>query len=271
MEPAFTEPVYYYDGVHADRKLVHLSLESEHLWIRGDAVDERWPYLSLRRVDDYGMHHLRLCSTSKPHARLTIADPELIRKVSVTLPPRVGGVRARAKPVSLVVWLLGAVATLGALFVLAPHFARPIVAVMPRSWDNALGAAFVDRLLDDDTRIGDREILGVVRRLLQRITSKNRVHAKVYLAREPYLNAIALPGGHIIVYCGLIEDLKSGDELAGILGHEIAHVQARHSTEALVRVLGVSVVFGALVGDFGGVAGGAAETLDALISSVTLL
>jgi predicted Zn-dependent protease len=46
-------------------------------------------------------------------------------------------------------------------------------------------------------------------------------------------NAFALPGGYVYVTRGLLALLNSEDELAGVLGHEIAHVTARHSTKRI--------------------------------------
>lgn len=43
------------------------------------------------------------------------------------------------------------------------------------------------------------------------------------------INAFAVPGGHIYIYRGLIERSANMSELAGVLGHEIAHVTQRHS------------------------------------------
>ncbi|MCF3650197.1 M48 family metallopeptidase [Synoicihabitans lomoniglobus] len=45
------------------------------------------------------------------------------------------------------------------------------------------------------------------------------------------LNAFALPGGKVGVYTGLINLAESDDELAAVMGHEIAHVSSRHSGE----------------------------------------
>ena len=47
------------------------------------------------------------------------------------------------------------------------------------------------------------------------------------------VNAFAIPGGHVYVNRGLIERAEKLDELAGVLGHEIAHVTERHSAEQL--------------------------------------
>jgi predicted Zn-dependent protease len=51
---------------------------------------------------------------------------------------------------------------------------------------------------------------------------------RFFVVDENQLNAFAVPGGSIYVFAGLIERAKSTDELAGVLGHEIVHIKARH-------------------------------------------
>ena len=57
------------------------------------------------------------------------------------------------------------------------------------------------------------------------------IKLKTAVIRKSEANAIALPGGHIYVFEGLIEQAKSPAELAGVIGHEIGHVTARHSVQ----------------------------------------
>ncbi len=52
---------------------------------------------------------------------------------------------------------------------------------------------------------------------------------------DPAVNAFALPGGFIYVTRGILADLESEAELAGVLGHEIGHVTARHSVTQMSR------------------------------------
>jgi predicted Zn-dependent protease len=55
------------------------------------------------------------------------------------------------------------------------------------------------------------------------------------LLDSPMVNAMALPGGYIYITRGMIERVNSEDELAGVLGHEIAHVTARHAAQRISR------------------------------------
>jgi predicted Zn-dependent protease len=65
----------------------------------------------------------------------------------------------------------------------------------------------------------------------------------------PMVNAMALPGGYIYITRGMLERINSEDELAGVLGHEIAHVTARHSAQQISRqqLAQFGMVLGAVV------------------------
>ncbi len=63
------------------------------------------------------------------------------------------------------------------------------------------------------------------------------------------LNAFATPGGHIYIYTGLIKFLDTEDELLGVMGHEMAHADRRHSTRQLTKSVGLSILLNATLGD----------------------
>ncbi len=62
------------------------------------------------------------------------------------------------------------------------------------------------------------------------------------------LNAFCTPGGYIYVYTGLIKYLDKADHLAGVMGHEMAHADHRHSTDAMTRQMGVGMLFDFVLG-----------------------
>ncbi|MBC2602847.1 M48 family metallopeptidase [Puniceicoccus vermicola] len=69
---------------------------------------------------------------------------------------------------------------------------------------------------------------------------------------EDQVNAFALPGGKIAVYDGMFDVIDSEDELAFILGHEVAHVTARHSNQRLSQAMviaGIGVGVGFAIDD----------------------
>ncbi len=68
------------------------------------------------------------------------------------------------------------------------------------------------------------------------------------IQNDSVLNAFVTPGGYIYVYTGLIKFLDSEDELAGVMGHEIAHADRRHSTQNMTKSYGVAFVLDLLTG-----------------------
>ncbi len=65
---------------------------------------------------------------------------------------------------------------------------------------------------------------------------------------DEVLNAFCAPGGYIYVYTGLIKFLDSEDQLAGVMGHEIAHAALRHSTDRLTQIYGIQLLLGVVLG-----------------------
>ena len=70
---------------------------------------------------------------------------------------------------------------------------------------------------------------------------------------DPAVNAFALPGGHVYVNAGLVGAAGDAAELAGVVGHEVAHGVARHGTERMLKAQGASWVAGLVLGDDPGV------------------
>lgn len=62
------------------------------------------------------------------------------------------------------------------------------------------------------------------------------------------LNAFCAPGGYIYVYTGILKYLDEEDHFAGVLGHEMAHADRRHSTDQLTKLYGISTLLGIALG-----------------------
>lgn len=88
---------------------------------------------------------------------------------------------------------------------------------------------------------------------------------RFFVVENSQLNAFAVPGGSIYVHTGLIERVSSTDELAGVLGHEIVHVQSRHLARLSGRdplaLLGILGVFLARSGPIAQAAGALGQAL----------
>jgi Zn-dependent protease with chaperone function len=80
------------------------------------------------------------------------------------------------------------------------------------------------------------------------------------------VNAFALPGGHIVLYQGLLNFVGSQEELLGILSHEAGHIYHQHSMKHLVRSTFLGVVFSLVLGDVSGIAALLLESSELLLT-----
>lgn len=103
---------------------------------------------------------------------------------------------------------------------------------------------------------GNEEVYRYIRNITNRLLSTGKVDYRrefdwevTIIDDDETLNAFATPGGYIYVYTGLIKFLDSEDELAGVMGHEIAHAAKRHSTQQMTRIYGLQVLLGVVTGN----------------------
>ena len=85
------------------------------------------------------------------------------------------------------------------------------------------------------------------------------------LVEDKQINAFCMPGGKIVVYTGLMKLVSSDDELAVVLGHEVAHAVAKHSNERMSQQILASVGALAAAGAVA-VAGGSSTSTQAAAS-----
>ena len=86
----------------------------------------------------------------------------------------------------------------------------------------------------------DAEVVAYVREVGERlaaVSARPQGPWRFEVADAPEPNAFALPGGYVYVTRGLLALVNSEDELAGVVGHEIGHVTARHSAKRINAAL----------------------------------
>lgn len=63
------------------------------------------------------------------------------------------------------------------------------------------------------------------------------------------MNAFCTPGGYIYIYTGILKFLDTEAEFAGVMGHEIAHADMRHSTRTMTKMFGIQMMLDVVAGD----------------------
>jgi len=72
---------------------------------------------------------------------------------------------------------------------------------------------------------------------------------EVKIIDDTVLNAFAAPGGYMYFYTELIKFLDDEAQFAGVMAHEMAHCDRRHSTDNLTKQYGISIMIGMILGD----------------------
>ncbi len=121
--------------------------------------------------------------------------------------------------------------------------------------DQRLGAVVREqiratRLLVDEPVV-NRDFAEISRRLRIVLPGKG-MSLDVLVVDSVDINAFTLPGGTVCVNTGLIRAMRSADEMAAVLGHEMSHVANRDSLNLLVRQIGMAALASALPGGQGG-------------------
>lgn len=132
------------------------------------------------------------------------------------------------------------------------------VARIPIAWEQKLGEAVYQDVLSKETVLKEGPAVGAVQEMTRRMTAKipdNPYHVNVSVVQSPVVNAFALPGGYVVVFTGLLKKAESGEEVAGVLSHELNHVLQRHGMERMVKMLGLAAVISIVAGDQQGLIG----------------
>lgn len=146
-------------------------------------------------------------------------------------------------------------------FVPAKVSANPIFGKITVQDEIKLGKDF-DKMLHERMHfVTDPQITDYVDKVVKKIADKmppQPFPIKSAVISNPSMNAFAIPGGYIYVFTGLLLDLKHEDELAAVIGHELAHVALRHVAERMEKMQMVSMasLLGTLAGMVLGMAGG---------------
>ena len=96
----------------------------------------------------------------------------------------------------------------------------------------------------------------------KRLTQGSAYPYEFYVTEDKSVNAYAMPGGFIVVHSGLLALAGSADEVAGVLAHEVAHIERRHSLRGMAKSAGLYAVVALFFGDFGRLSGAAADLLN---------
>ncbi|MDX1708481.1 MAG: M48 family metalloprotease [Desulfobacterales bacterium] len=148
-----------------------------------------------------------------------------------------------------------------AIFLLAP-LGTQLSSGLTVSEEEKISRSIVRYIYKNYDIIDDPMIVDYVNQVGNRIVSvieEPLFNYKFHVINVDTYNAFAIPAGYIFINSGLVAAMDSEEELAGILAHEIAHVNARHISQKIEmsRKIGWATLAGMAAGVLIGAAGGA--------------
>ncbi|WGW05182.1 M48 family metallopeptidase [Tropicibacter oceani] len=271
MQPTGAE---FFDGETAGRHSVFVALSKDRqaLEITGQTLPGalQWKLPDLRALHDTAdpsrLILTRLAETTdeapRDPARLVIHDPDLIAWLHRTRPNLFKQDLHKGTGRKAVKYAAGAVvAALMMLFVILPAMANTLARILPIEREIAFGktvTAQMERVLGG-TRIGalhcdDPAGNAALQAMLRRLTAgqQMRYDIELQVLDHPMINAFAAPGGQVVILRGLLDKASGPDEVAGVLAHELGHVEARDATRNALRAAGSAGLLSMLIGDFTG-------------------
>ncbi len=130
----------------------------------------------------------------------------------------------------------------------SPQWLAPLI---PASFESKLGDAVVGDFGGRFCQTPDGK--AALSKLTAALDKNGGKGLQVEVAKIDMVNAVALPGGKVIIFDGLLKKSSSPDAVAGVLAHEIGHVRERHVMQGLLRQLGLSLVLSGVGGNSGSV------------------
>lgn len=120
--------------------------------------------------------------------------------------------------------------------------------------EQKLGELFWEVFKKSEKEINNSHIVNSVDSVVTHICNANKIDRsklKIHVLDKDDINAFALPNGHLIIYSGLIINSDNQEELAGVICHEIAHIELNHVMKKLVKEIGLSVLISMTTGNTG--------------------
>jgi predicted Zn-dependent protease len=252
---------YYLDGRSAERRaaMVRLAAGTLEIAVDGEAI-RRWALAEVRQTQgSYAGEPVRLERGGPTPEVLVVEETEFLGALRGATPCRrcFHDPRGRRRRVVLTLAAaLGAVGLLASFYLWTiPVAAGVATRFVPVGWEVWLGDEVFARLFTPERRCAAPEGQRAIDAIVDRLTaagSRGPYRLRVTVVDQPNVNALALPGGRVVLLRGLLEATDNPAMLAGVLAHEIQHVVRRHTTRAIIQYASTGIMMAAISGDVSG-------------------
>lgn len=251
----------YTDGRTAAEHRSEVRATADGLSFHAAGKNHIWPSSGLILID-MADGSPRLSHSGYPEARVVFESSAL--ETLSTLYPSVMGRSQDGLRVDIRNFAKFGIATVGLIILVIislPALSGLITTLIPLSYEKELGEetmVTLDALFDGAAeQCAEQPGLAALTKVSNRLIGGRglRVPVDIRVVPVDIQNALALPGGTILIFNGLLQRAGSAEEVAGVLAHEIGHTQYRHGMQRLVQSHALSALVSVIApGDLGGLA-----------------
>ena len=252
---------YYLDGKTADKQAVDIQLLGEGLRIATKTgTIFLWPYSEIRQTQGfYRNEPVQLERGGKIPEIILIQDHEFLTSLHFFTPKaakRFHNPASRGLRLRLTLYAAAGILAAGVVFYIwgIPLLAKTITPHIPLKWEKGMGDSALGFLAPEESRCNNQELQKAIDEIVTRLSvaDPDPYSFKVFVVKSPVFNAVALPGGNIVVFGGLLEKAQSPEALAAVIAHEMQHVKRRHVTKRIIEDSSTGLIISAVAGDVTG-------------------
>lgn len=246
----------YYSGIKPMPVEVRVVLQNDSIEIRepdGTRI-ALWDFYLLQR-HSYDGHKLIIKWGKKdPFEYLEISDKDFIESLRNSLKDKnlLDGQGISLEWFTfgrITLWIAGLLFVLGLLY----YFMVPVLFGfvsdrIPVEWEKRWASQSVTIMVDSSSI--DYPKTELVNSIYHQLKHESPYDIRIFVIRDSVVNAFAMPGGILVLHTAILDRMTSYPQLVGLLGHEIAHVEKRHSLKAMVKSMGGLVMIQLLFGGF---------------------
>ncbi|MBK5293147.1 MAG: M48 family metalloprotease, partial [Acidobacteriia bacterium] len=197
---------------------------------------------------------------------LVVGDPIAIEEVNLHAPHLLRGWRKLLLRTAAAVVVLLLLLVPAGYFWLYPLLVTAASRMVPAEVEQKVGQAILDGNTPEKIQCGDRALNNAVQNLADRLARalpppRVRLRYHIVIADLAMANAYPLPGGSIVLHRGMIVRAATPETLAGVLAHQIQHVESRHATKVIFPELAWEGLLAVATGRLSGRAGKLAASI----------
>lgn len=250
----------YFDGKSSKPHSVKVDLDYKFIVFKGienPDISEHWALKEIKNLDFSASNELHLHFGEKPQKSLIIEGKDELQLFKKNYPELFHKniyfkiLKGNPLKVFFISLILLIIITSFYFFIVAPFVADRVASIIPQEQEIVLGDKMFESM--EEYLDIDEDKSKILNNFYQNLHFHDTYPVELYYSDTKEVNAFAIPGGKIVVFEGLIDKLDSWEELAGLIAHELAHVEKRHSLRNLSRNLSTYFIVAVITTDVSGI------------------